>query len=342
MNPTQRIVFVFSVLVHQQTNAFSIGEVSSHLTPLLSSHQTANILSHGPASLPSLLSSTAALVPTLSPQQAALAMYNDYRTLLAIHPLPTKLVTGAVLALTGDAVAQGRDQNDSYNASRGVCFAMFDMTYRAVQHYLFPVIVDVCRGQFFLSIVQAMGVAQALGNIEILTALERSLANQLIVVPFFYYPVFFTFTGVMQGLTFNEGLDRAKQNFLPLMKRNLLFWIPIQYAQFAFVPFDLQIPFLCVAGLVWTYILSILAGSTKKYANETPESDETYCVIGNEDECILPEGELLPVPAMFSKEESLMLPEEEMLPEPVMAENFGEVGVPASTNSTGEEILVKI
>jgi len=122
----------------------------------------------------------------------------------------------------------------------------------------------------------------------------QAIASQLIVVPFFYYPVFFTFTAYIQGLDFEEGLLRAKDNFIPLMKRNLLFWIPVQYIQFCYIPTDLQIPFLSVAGLAWTFILSVLAGSAKKYSTEEPEH-ETYCIIGTEDECVIPDDELFPV-----------------------------------------------
>jgi hypothetical protein len=197
-------------------------------------------------------------------------------------------------------------------------------------------------------VVEALGLAQVLGNIDVMAAMERALVNQLIVVPFFYYPVFFLFSGFQLGLTFEEGLDRAKQNFFPLMKRNLLFWVPIQYSQFAFVPMDLQIPFLCVAGLIWTYILSALAGSTKKYSNETPESDEVYCVSMTEDECVLPDDELLPVPAIFTssseadveKRDYVVLPEEDMLPEPVMVNDFGQVGVPDPDNNSEGKVGV--
>ena len=77
------------------------------------------------------------------------------------------------------------------------------------------------------------------------------------------------------------------------MKRNLLFWIPVQYVQFCYVPTDLQIPFLSCAGLAWTFILSILAGSAEKYSSG--ESGETYCVTGAEEGCVLPDDELFPV-----------------------------------------------
>ena len=257
-------------------------------------HQQIALLSHQTISndLPSqILATSTAIANPLSP------VFEKYMSTLAAYPLPTKMMTGAALATAGDAIAQGREDDD-YDPSRGASFAAFDMIYRAAHHWLFPIIVELCRGQYLLGAAGAVGAAQ-LFDLSILTAMERSLASQLIIVPFLYYPVFFTFTGYMQGLNFEEGLDRAKQNFVPLMKRNLLFWIPVQYVQFCYIPTDLQIPFLSCAGLAWTFLLSVLAGSAKKYSNDEPDH-ETYCVIGTESECVIPEEELFPTPVMFN------------------------------------------
>ena len=76
-----------------------------------------------------------------------------------------------------------------------------------------------------------------------------------------YYPVFYATTGLVQGLTVEETLTRAKETFIPLMKRNLMFWIPTQFAVFGFVEENLQIPLLIVCGLIWTIILSLSAGN---------------------------------------------------------------------------------
>ncbi|KAL7543112.1 hypothetical protein ACHAXR_013070 [Thalassiosira sp. AJA248-18] len=280
--PIANIIYTASVLQcsFQSVAAFSVGEIHSHTAPFLAEPSLLQ------DSVSNLVSSTAVI------GNPAQQIFEKYMSTLGSYPLPTKMMTGAALATCGDAIAQGRE-DEGYNASRGASFAAFDMVYRAAQHFLFPVIVEFCQGQYLLSTMAAVGASQMF-DIPSLTAMERSLASQLIIVPFMYYPVFFTFTGFMQGLTFDEGVERAKENFIPLMKRNLLFWIPVQYVQFCYVPTDLQIPFLSVAGLGWTFILSILAGSAKRYSNENPEH-ETYCVDGSEEGCVLPEDELFPV-----------------------------------------------
>jgi hypothetical protein len=178
------------------------------------------------------------------------------------------MATGAVLATLGDAIAQSQT-GEPYDTRRATSFATFDVAYRAAQHMLFPLIVTHCQGHLLTSLLGAIA-PQLLSHTDstmYAAAMEQTLASQLGIVPFLYYPVFFTLTGMVQGLSGEQSLTRAKENFLPLMKRNLLYWIPVQFVQFAFVETSLQIPFLCVCGLLWTFLLSIMAGSTKSYNN---------------------------------------------------------------------------
>jgi hypothetical protein len=213
-----------------------------------------------------------------------------YTTLLSQHPLVTKMATGGVLATCGDAIAQSQT-DEPYDLRRAASFMAFDMVYRAVQHVSFPVIVHECQGQYMATLLSNLHLSSFLHLPTAYAATaEQTLASQLGIVPFFYYPVFFTLTAFIQGLSAEGALDRAKENFIPLMKRNLLFWLPVQFVQFGFIDENLQIPFLSVAGLCWTFILSVAAGSASTY-NKTNipdyskncdaiEEDENY-VIGS-------------------------------------------------------------
>jgi hypothetical protein len=167
----------------------------------------------------------------------------------------------------------------------------FDMSYRAVQHISFPVIVHECQGQYMTGLLSALHLSTFLHlPTEYAATAEQTLASQLGIVPFFYYPVFFTLTAFIQGLSADGALERARENFLPLMKRNLLFWLPVQFVQFGFIDENLQIPFLSVAGLCWTFILSAAAGSASTYnksnisnytKNGEANKDDNY-VVGKE------------------------------------------------------------
>jgi hypothetical protein len=205
-------------------------------------------------------------------------LLDTYKHTLSAHPLPTKMMTGATLAVCGDAIAQSQDKSSEYDKRRAASFGLFDMAYRALQHFAFPIIVATCHGQFFGSLAPIHDTF----DVTQISAMEQTLASQLGIVPFLYYPVFFTFTGVIQGLSTQNAITRMQENFVPLMKRNLLFWIPCQFVQFGYIQEDLQIPFLSVCGLAWTFILSKNAGSTKKY---TPEKQvEEQIMLNNQEE----------------------------------------------------------
>merc|ERR1712224_147992 len=127
-----------------------------------------------------------------------------------------------------------------------------------------------------------MGMLHTLDSSQ-LPAMEQTLASQLGIVPFLYYPAFFAISGAIQGLSASAAVSRARENFIPLMKRNLLFWIPVQFIQFGYIQEDLQIPFLSCAGLAWTFILSLYAGSAKTYnpAKEIEKQDPTIELMEN-------------------------------------------------------------
>jgi hypothetical protein len=193
-----------------------------------------------------------------------------YKEALLQYPLPTKMMTGATLAVAGDAIAQSQSEDESYDTRRAASFAVFDSSYRALQHVAFPVIVAHCHGQF----LGAVPLLHDKLDQSWLAAMEQTLASQLGIVPFMYYPAFFALTAVVQGLSMSGAVARAQEKFLPLMKRNLVFWIPVQFVQFGFLPEDLQIPFLSVCGLAWTFILSAAAGSTKTFSPPSTQENE--------------------------------------------------------------------
>ena len=156
-----------------------------------------------------------------------------YKHTLAEHPLYTKMITGGTLAVAGDAIAQSRAKDEEYSQRRALSFMVFDMCYRALQHYSFPLIVEQCQGQYIGSAIASVPVfASVFNNLNLdnpmyyYGAMEQTLASQLGIVPFMYYPVFYVLTAFVQGLDAEGAINRAKETFIPLMKRNLLFWIP--------------------------------------------------------------------------------------------------------------------
>ena len=249
-------------------SARAFAGIHAPLTHLGDLHDTAVVLQHsGAAFLKNIASS--------------------YNHELVQHPLVTKMLTGGTLATAGDAIAQSQMIPDQpYDKRRAASFMVFDMAYRALQHVSFPVLVHQLHGQYLSAALAHTAVAQLVVSNDYYAAMEQTLASQLGLVPFLYYPVFFALTGAVQKMTLEASFDRAKENFLPLMQRNLMFWIPVQFIQFGFIDEQLQIPFLSAAGLCWTFILSAMAGSTKSYSSQSEdvpevapyaeETDETF------------------------------------------------------------------
>jgi protein Mpv17 len=219
---------------------------------------------------------TSALVNESPEIMDAVSMaWSDYQVALKTQPYPTKMATGVVLAFVGDAIAQLREPA-SYDKKRAVAFATFDAVYRAVQQFTYPPLIAKLKGQFILALLGSLGL-QSIASLDSVTnlsgPLEQTLVSQLVIIPTLYYPVFYAVTGTVQGLSMDETIQRAKDTFIPLMKRNLLFWIPIQFGAFGFIQEDLQIPVLILCGLVWTIILSISAGAVKSAEDEVLDED---------------------------------------------------------------------
>jgi len=207
-----------------------------------------------------LLLASKSLAPSLQ------GLFQSYNQCLTTNPLITKVMTGAVLATVGDALAQSREKDKPYDARRAASFATFDSCYRMFQHVAFPFIIGNCQGRFLSSILSAVPglAARTSGMTSFLAVCERVVTYQMMVVPLLYYPIFFTFTGFMQGLNVKETFQRAQAKFLPCWRTNLMFWVPVQGFMFAFVPTKLQVSFTCVMGIIWSLILSVIAGKAKR------------------------------------------------------------------------------
>jgi len=182
------------------------------------------------------------------------ALLTSYEYALKTDPLRTQVATGATLAVAGDAIAQRASGSKKYDTKRAVSFASFDACWRAVQHFSYPPMIALCQGNVLGALLpNEQGIVAA--------ALEQALVSQIIFIPLLYYPFFYAITGFVQGLTVGETVDRAKNSFWPLMRRNWLFWIPVQFCVFVAVPENAQISVLIAAGLLWTVILSASAGA---------------------------------------------------------------------------------
>merc|ERR1712070_694759 len=114
---------------------------------------------------------------------------------------------------------------------------------------------------------------------ELFAAAERTLVNQCVFIPMLYYPLFFVITALVRHLSPIEAWDFASKVYLPMLQRNLAFWIPIQFAQFALVPIDLQVLYACVAGVAWNIILSANAGKLSTSGSKDASEEDAVLAV---------------------------------------------------------------
>jgi len=197
-------------------------------------------------------------------------VYELYAMLLKNKPLSTKSTTAAVLSYAGDAIAQRVTVEGKYDIKRAIFFMVFGGLYTGLfQHFWFGYLnskfaSDIAESSRKVSDLKYESVQRTALDLpppsRTTIAVIKLLINQFALVPFFYMPLFLVTTSILKNLNLKECLERCQALFFPLLKRNYLFWLPIQFVQFLVIPDSFQITFLSIAGLLWTVILSSLGG----------------------------------------------------------------------------------
>jgi len=203
-------------------------------------------------------------------QQIVENAVDAYAEALRSDPVPTKMLTAALMVALGDAVSQvteARGKDVSFDAQRGMSLAVFGAVYTgAFQHWWFLTLNDA------ISVPEDASAAQLW-----LVAATKTCLCQFGTIPLVYIPLFFALTGALRGLTLEQNLQRARDLYEPLLRRNISYWLPVQMAQFLWVDESWQVPYVCTAGFVWSIILSGLTGRiSEKKEEEEEEGHNTH------------------------------------------------------------------
>jgi len=115
-------------------------------------------------------------------------LYKPYQNSLVENPLITKVLTGAVLAVAGDAVAQSTSTDQSkagYDKRRALSFAVFDSCYRFFQHNMFPIVIRLGQGNVIKSLLPKIIPSKTIADFftPAAAAIEQTAMYQFIIVP---------------------------------------------------------------------------------------------------------------------------------------------------------------
>ena len=208
-----------------------------------------------------------------------------YDHLLQTQPVPTRMATAACLAVLGDAVAQRSGKScERYDARRAFSIVVVEATYRGImQQPILMWIETTFTGRFLATFLSL--------PLPLLATAERVAFNMFVVSPWAYYPLYFAITGPLQGLTVRDTWRRAQAQFPSLFGINLCYWLPVQSLQFALVPPQYKVPFICLAGLVWNVILSALTGSARGWrrTEDVKQSSSSEDSSGHSNVVVVPE-----------------------------------------------------
>ena len=125
---------------------------------------------------------------TIAIADIASSLFQDYRNALDANPLRVKIITGCLLAIVGDAIAQSI-QPEVYNTKRAAAFVAFDGVWRTVQQVTYGPIILYCNGKFSTDLLGSLPIASVQDqllkgeNTIVLGAIEQTLVSQLLLIP---------------------------------------------------------------------------------------------------------------------------------------------------------------
>lgn len=179
-----------------------------------------------------------------------------YNSAAKAHPVITGVVTSGVKTTVADMFAQKVvEQRDEIDWKRNLVFTLFGYTYLGgFQYYLF----NVKFSQWCAPITRLVGHR---GVAPVKTALDQFVHH-----PFMYFPAFFSMKTALEGKPMSHAVERYKAEAFDSLTTLWKIWIPLQLANFAFVPRHLRVPAVAGISFLWTVVFSTMQGKADSAA----------------------------------------------------------------------------
>tara|TARA_B110001452_G_scaffold142830_1_gene118809 strand:- start:559 stop:1254 length:696 start_codon:yes stop_codon:yes gene_type:complete len=216
------------------------------------------------------LSSTDALRPaaTSKPRHAHVAMatplatqWSRYLKALEENPMPTKMITAAVLSGTGDVIAQGIEGVSSFALRRFLTLVAVNVLY----------IVPILTGFYAVNewLVTKLEMKDGWKKTGVQLAFDQLINAPIVIAGFF--TTFQVATAIAEALCTGfatmptlSGLassvaTQLRSTYVPTVISNWKIWVLPQLVNFALVPPYARVAFANAIALVWNVVLSVAA-----------------------------------------------------------------------------------
>ncbi|KAF0852170.1 putative inner mitochondrial membrane protein Mpv17/PMP22 superfamily member [Andalucia godoyi] len=182
------------------------------------------------------------------------SLWKSYLQQLSTHPIRTKCITGGTLAALGDALAQVllSDGSKSFDISRFLQLTVFGVICRPPMHVWYKRLDRVVPGSNAESTLAKL-------------ALDQLVFNPVFYVAWYAYRILLWDWSKGRGRGKLEKLVQTlRQSLWPVLMDNWKVWPVIMLVCFAYVPENLQVPFINIVGLLWNIFFSWRENSAKK------------------------------------------------------------------------------
>mmetsp|Transcript_40838 Transcript_40838/g.135242 ORF Transcript_40838/g.135242 Transcript_40838/m.135242 type:complete len:264 (-) Transcript_40838:2375-3166(-) len=184
-----------------------------------------------------------------------------YMRALDDNPLRTKMATGAVLAATGDLIAQLLEGSTSFALRRLLNLVAVNVLY---------VTPFLCAT--YAANEWAVGSKLRLGAGSTAGTAARLIFDQFVNAPIVVLGFFCSF-GLVSALSaaafagepfslaalVSSVVIKLQNEYVGTMISNWKIWIPPQLVNFALMPPPLRVPFASLVALVWNVVLALVA-----------------------------------------------------------------------------------
>jgi hypothetical protein len=191
-----------------------------------------------------------------------------YAYLLAMKPLPTKMLTAGIMFFISDYIAQFSEnitvlKDSDTRCTLGACKPQKQADWRRLAHFFVIGTGHGCMAHSYYNWADQIFIPKYMPSGNVRQVFVMSAFDQLVWTPFWYNAFFFPMRGILNGTIF-KGLEKYFQsikdsvacNMVPMWFKNIAVWGPANVLIFSCIPTSYKPLFSTTTIMLWKIILS--------------------------------------------------------------------------------------